>query len=79
MFHINASSKDSVKHTYSNIAKNVGREPSEAAAKTFLAELEKPWLLIIDNADDPAMHLEDLFPGGERGVVLVTTRNPHKR
>ncbi|KAG8531409.1 uncharacterized protein KY384_003038 [Bacidia gigantensis] len=79
VFYINASSKESAKHTYSSIAKNVGREPSEAAAKNFLTELDKPWLLIIDNADNPGMDLEDLFPGGERGVILITTRNPNNR
>ena len=79
MFYINASSTENAKHTYASIAKNVGRDPNELEAKTFLAELDKPWLLIIDNADDPKMDLEDYFPEGERGVVLVTTRNPHNR
>ena len=64
---------------YRKIAEKVERESSEAAAKTFLAELDKPWLLIIDNADDPSMDLGDLFPGGERGVILITTRNPSNR
>lgn len=77
MFHINASSKESAKHTYSNIAKKVEREPNEAAAKTFLAELDEPRLPIIDNANNPAMNLQDIFPGGERGVILVTTSNPN--
>lgn len=38
-----------------------------------------PWLLLIDNADDPLTPLEDYFPEGERGVVLVTTRDPAKK
>ncbi|KAL8951543.1 MAG: hypothetical protein Q9222_002481 [Ikaeria aurantiellina] len=79
VFYINASSKESAKHTYANIAKSVGKEPNEQAAKGFLADLDRPWLLIIDNADDPKLELGDYFPEGEGGVVLITTRNPNNR
>ena len=41
---------------------------------TWLAGLPHPWLLVIDNADDPNMEVEKYFPGGERGHILVTTR-----
>lgn len=51
-------------------------EPNKAAAKNWLSNLEYSWLLIIDNADDPRTHIEGLFPEGERGHILVTTRNP---
>ena len=43
---------------------------------TWLASLAHPWLLVIDNADDPKMEVEKYFPGGERGHILVTTRRP---
>lgn len=43
---------------------------------TWLAGLAYPWLLVIDNADDPKMEVEKYFPGGERGHILVTTRRP---
>ena len=36
----------------------------------------KHWL---SNADDPGLDLSDLFPEGERGHILVTTRNPSFR
>ena len=49
------------------------------AAKNWLTNLDRPWLLLIDNADDPAISLEDYFPEGERGFVLVTTRNPSNK
>jgi tetratricopeptide (TPR) repeat protein len=38
--------------------------------------MESPWLLIIDNADDQQTPIENYFPEGERGCILVTTRNP---
>ena len=41
--------------------------------------MDEPWLLIINNADDLTLELPDLFPEGERGHILVTTRNPSFR
>jgi tetratricopeptide (TPR) repeat protein len=32
-------------------------------------------LLIIDNADDPAMNVEELLPQCEHGAIIITTRN----
>ena len=34
-----------------------------------------PWLLVIDNADDPSIEYSRYFPAGERGHILVTSRN----
>lgn len=56
-----------------------GVEPNERAAKDWLANLDRPWLLLIDNADDLGTPLEEQFPEGDRGIVLVTTRNPLNR
>lgn len=42
----------------------------------WLSNLEHRWLLIIDNADDLEVPLEKYFPKGNRGNVLVTTRDP---
>ena len=33
--------------------------------------------MIINNADDPSLDLPILFPEGDRGHILVTTRNPN--
>ena len=46
---------------------------------SWLSSLNRPWLLLIDNADDPSMHIEDYFPPGEQGFILITTRNPQNR
>lgn len=61
------------------MAKIGGVEPNELAAKSWLANLTYPWLLLIDNADDRGMELQKHFPAGERGFILVTTRNPYNR
>lgn len=49
------------------------------AALHWLSNLSRPWLLIIDNADDPDLKLAEYFPRGNRGHVLVTTRDPGKK
>lgn len=48
-------------------------------AKYHLANCQKPWLLILDNADDPSVDLLDYIPAGNRGSVLITTRNENLR
>lgn len=44
-------------------------------ARRGIANLSKPWLLILDNADDPRVDYQRYFPGGPLGVVLLTSRN----
>jgi len=78
VFWINASSANRAKQTLSGLAKRYAtREPNESAAKDWLSNLEVPWLLIIDDAasDDSGFLLETLFPEGERGHILITTRD----
>ena len=49
------------------------------AAKHWLSNCKTQWLLIIDSADDPQIDLQDYFPEGERGHILITTRAPQNR
>jgi hypothetical protein len=53
-----------------------GVEPNEKAALHWLSNLNESWLLIIDNADNPDLKLDDYFPRGNRGHVIITTRDP---
>ena len=76
VFWIDASSRESLLHSYNKIARIGVVDPNVAAAKHWLSSLEFPWLLIIDSADDPRLSIEDYFPEGERGHILITTRNP---
>ena len=78
VFWIDASSNEHAKQSFSYIAR-IGRvEPNERAAKNWLSSLgqEKPWLLIIDNADEISFPVEECFPDGDNGPLLMTTRNP---
>ena len=78
VFWIDASSKEHAEQSFSTIAR-IGRvDTNERAAKSWLSSLgkEQPWLLIIDNADETSFPVEDCYPDGDCGTILVTTRNP---
>ena len=77
MFWIDATSPETARHSFSAIGKLGGMEGTQSAGQHWLATAEDPWLLIINNADDPSLDIASLFPDGERGYILVTTRNPH--
>ena len=76
VFWVDATSDERATQSFKRIAVTGGRDPNERAAKDWLSTLEVPWLLIIDSADDPRIAVDKYFPGGERGHILVTTRNP---
>jgi tetratricopeptide (TPR) repeat protein len=44
--------------------------------KRKLANISQLWLLIFDNADSPNLSLMPYFPAGDRGDVIITSRNP---
>lgn len=79
VFWVDASSCQNAKHSFAKIAKIGGVEPNENAAKHWLSSLQQSWLLLIDNADDDKIDVTRYFPGGEGGVILITTRNPSNR
>lgn len=54
-----------------------GLEADFNVVKRWLSNIEDSWLLIIDNADDPSLDTFQYFPTGDRGTILLTTRNPH--
>ena len=79
IFWINASSEELARQTFQDIAKAGGVADNVGAAKHWLSNLKYRWLLIIDNADNPQVKLDQYFPEGERGHILLTTRIPAHR
>jgi tetratricopeptide (TPR) repeat protein len=81
IFFIDASSRAYAESSLCDIAVLAGGNvaPTKEAAKHFLANVGMPWLLIIDNADDEELDVEDYFPHGERGCILITTRDRDRR
>ena len=44
-------------------------------AQRGLANVSQPWLLVLDNADDPHVDYQRYLPAGALGVVILTSRN----
>ena len=76
VFTVDASSPGKAQQSFIAIAKACGTEHNERAAKSWLSSSDRPWLLLIDNADDTDFEIENYFPEGEQGLTLITTRNP---
>ena len=68
---------ETASQSFAKIGKQGGLEATIDAGKFWLSNCDEPWLLIINNADDPSLDLLVLFPEGDRGHILVTTRNPN--
>lgn len=79
VFFIDTSSVDMARQAFSNMARvcKVG-EGMEDFRRCLTNSLE-PWLLILDNADDPSLNISQFFPVGNRGTIIVTSRNPDCR
>ena len=68
-----------IQQGFRDIAQQCGLNASPDVVKRWLSNIQKHWLLIIDNADNLDMDISTIFPVGNRGSILVTTRNPHCR
>lgn len=58
------------------MAEKCGVGKSAEVFKCHLRDTADPWLLIFDNADDPSLDIARYFPAGNRGTIILTTRNP---
>ena len=76
IFWIRASSYDLIRADWAYIAETLGLEPNHRAGLHYLASLRKPWLLIMDNADQPDVLMDDFLPPNDLGCILITTRCP---
>lgn len=80
IFWIDASSEATAKQAFLDVGKRCGTNAgSFEQVKTWLANIPHSWLLIIDNADNPKFDYAAIFPSGNRGNIILTTRNPHCR
>ena len=76
---VTARSREAIQATYAQAGTEIGRSSPagvEQASEWFLGWLQtttRPWLVVLDDLQDPA-DLQGLWPGGSTGRVLVTTR-----
>ena len=78
MFWLDATSVETAEDSFLRIAHECHQEENFESIKTWLSRKDN-WLLIIDNADDPELEISRFLPMGNRGTVLITTRNPDLR
>jgi hypothetical protein len=78
IFWIDASSEETAKEGFANLARACKQEESVESVKAWLSR-KKHWLLILDNVDNPDLDVSKFFPSQERGAILITTRNPDLR
>jgi hypothetical protein len=82
VFWIDASTAENAETSFAKIdgyvrdGANHSKAASFSATMHWLLQSRKPWLLILDNADDPELDVSQYIPAGSHGHILITTRNP---
>jgi Tetratricopeptide repeat len=76
VFWIDASSEENAETDFASLGQQMGKGATFTGGMHWLSQCTKPWLLVIDNADDPEMDVSKYFPVGGSGHILITTRNP---
>lgn len=76
IFWIDASSYSNAENSYAELGSLFGKGRTAAAGRYWLSTFPRPWLLVVDNADDPMLDLSSIMPPGNAGQILITTRNP---
>ncbi len=67
---------ESLQRGFLQIGSICALEPDMNIVKKWLSNTPESWALILDNADDLDLDLSPYFPVGNRGIILITTRNP---
>lgn len=74
IFWVDASSIETAERALSHIGKIGGLGENHQAGMYWLTGLDMPWMLVIDNADDPSIDYSRFFPSGDKGNILLTSR-----
>lgn len=77
IFWIDAGQLSTAEKDFMAVARKLGSSAENfTEARQVLADTNNSWLLILDNADDPTFDYQRFFPNGDRGAVIMTSRNP---
>jgi tetratricopeptide (TPR) repeat protein len=76
IFWVDASTDDRIQQCFAQIARLLQVDENVDSVKRQLANTSQTWLLVFDNADDLNLSLGPYLPAGERGDIIITSRNP---
>lgn len=74
VLYIDASSKEAIEISLQGYARAKEIGATHEDTLNWLESLREPWLLAFDNADHPALAIEEYFPSSNHGSILITTR-----
>jgi hypothetical protein len=76
VFWIDLSTTDLAERSFLDVAQKLSI-PAQTGevARLGISNLMYPWLLVLDNADDPDVDYQHYFPGKTLGLVMLTSRN----
>ena len=61
-------------------AQHFGVDGSVQSVLQWLSYIQEEWLIVFDNADDPLPEVvAEFIPSGNRGNILITSRNRSMR
>ncbi|KAF8598126.1 hypothetical protein BDV93DRAFT_353241 [Ceratobasidium sp. AG-I] len=79
VFYIDATSHQTASAGLSALAKAANAGTTHEEALAWLQSKKERWLMVLNNADDPKLNLQQFFPKCTHGDILVTTRNQEMR
>lgn len=75
IFWIDARSEISITNGFAHIARRCEQhDDSLEGTMSWLQNTPHSWLLILDNADNTDLDLDQFLPAGRKGSILITTR-----
>jgi hypothetical protein len=77
VFYIDASSVDTITVDFKALANAKDSGNGVGDALDWLADQDRKWLIVFNNADDTSLNLSLYFPVCSHGDILITTRNHH--
>ncbi|KAJ5984238.1 hypothetical protein N7481_006337 [Penicillium waksmanii] len=75
VFWVNASTQALAEQAFCDFARIENLEEKFETGLHWLSKQERPWLLIIDNADDTQFDYARYFPAGGQGHIILSSRN----
>lgn len=76
MFWIDCTTEATAEESFALLGQVSGKGVAPGAGQLWLSQTLDPWLLVLDNANDPDLKMERFIPVSGNGHVILNTRNP---